>query len=107
MVSTIKIKGGPAPEASWLCRTPPSTVLSFRPESPAERSEADGAVEEPAFSRGRTQSGQEGAGTKPGGVGVEQFRHYLSGAEGVVEIESHWTARKRESMGLGLSLLKR
>ena len=24
------------------------------------------------------------------------FRHYLSGAEGVVEIESQWTARKRE-----------
>ena len=27
------------------------------------------------------------------------FRHYLSGAEGVVEIESQWTARKRERMG--------
>jgi len=28
------------------------------------------------------------------------FRHYLSGAEGVVEIESQWTARKRERMGV-------
>ncbi len=28
------------------------------------------------------------------------FRHYLTGAEGVVEIESHWTARKREALGI-------
>src|SRR5256886_6262995 len=28
------------------------------------------------------------------------FRHYLSGAEGVVEIESQWTARKRGRMGV-------
>ena len=28
------------------------------------------------------------------------FRHYLSGLEGVVEIESQWTARKRERMGI-------
>ena len=28
------------------------------------------------------------------------FRHYLSGAEGVVEIESQWTARRRERMGI-------
>jgi hypothetical protein len=27
------------------------------------------------------------------------FRHYVSGFEGVVEIESQWTARKREQMG--------
>jgi len=27
------------------------------------------------------------------------FRHYLTGVEGVVEIESQWTARKRERMG--------
>ena len=30
------------------------------------------------------------------------FRHYLSGIEGVVEIESQWSARKREQMGKGL-----
>ncbi len=30
------------------------------------------------------------------------FRHYLSGREGVVEIESQWTARKRERMGIVL-----
>jgi putative transposase len=28
------------------------------------------------------------------------FRHYASGVEGVVEVESQWTARKRERMGL-------
>lgn len=28
------------------------------------------------------------------------FRHYVSGIEGIVEIESHWTARRRESMGV-------
>jgi putative transposase len=28
------------------------------------------------------------------------FRHYLSGVERVVEIESQWTARKRERMGV-------
>jgi hypothetical protein len=28
------------------------------------------------------------------------FRHYLTGEESVVEIESHWTASKRERMGI-------
>jgi putative transposase len=28
------------------------------------------------------------------------FRHYLSGAVGVIEIESQWTARKREQRGI-------
>jgi putative transposase len=28
------------------------------------------------------------------------FRHYLTGVEGVVEIESEWTGRKRERMGM-------
>jgi putative transposase len=27
------------------------------------------------------------------------YRHYITGIEGVVEIESHWTARK-EQMGI-------
>ncbi len=30
------------------------------------------------------------------------FRHYLTGAEGVVEIESEWTGNKRERMGMPL-----
>jgi putative transposase len=28
------------------------------------------------------------------------FRHYVSGLEGTVEIESPWTARKREQLGV-------
>jgi len=28
------------------------------------------------------------------------FRHYVTGMDGVVEIESEWTARKREQMGI-------
>jgi len=32
------------------------------------------------------------------------FRHYLSGVEGVVEIESQWTARKREQMGVVMGI---
>ncbi|MGD0228407.1 MAG: hypothetical protein ABSF71_39400 [Terriglobia bacterium] len=28
------------------------------------------------------------------------FRHYVSGVDGVIEIESQWTARKREQMGV-------
>ena len=27
------------------------------------------------------------------------FRHYLTGVEGVVEVESRWTARRREQGG--------
>ena len=30
------------------------------------------------------------------------FRHYATGEEGVVEIESEWTGRKRERMGMRL-----
>ncbi len=30
------------------------------------------------------------------------FRHYMTGEEGVVEIESEWTGRKRERMGMQL-----
>jgi putative transposase len=32
------------------------------------------------------------------------FRHYVSGVEGAVEIESQWTARKREQLGVGAQL---
>ena len=35
------------------------------------------------------------------------FRHYVSGMEGVVEIESQWTARKREQMGIRVQLRQR
>ena len=32
------------------------------------------------------------------------FRHHLLGVEGVVEVESQWTARKRESLGAFLQV---
>jgi putative transposase len=32
------------------------------------------------------------------------FRHYATGDEGVVEIESEWTARRREQMGVRLEV---
>ena len=35
------------------------------------------------------------------------FRHYLTGLEGTVEIESEWTARKRERMGVTLTVVRR
>jgi len=35
------------------------------------------------------------------------FRHYATGVEGVVEIESQWTARKRERLGLVLRASRR
>ena len=35
------------------------------------------------------------------------FRHYLTGVESVVEIESGWTARKREQMGVFVQFAKR
>jgi len=35
------------------------------------------------------------------------YRHHLTGAEGVVEIESQWTARKREALGLFPQVEKR
>ena len=38
--------------------------------------------------------------SKPEEWAWSSFRHYATGAEGVVEIESHWTARKRERIGM-------
>ena len=40
-----------------------------------------------------------GLAEKPEDWPWSSFRHYLSGEESVVEIESEWTARKRERMG--------
>ena len=38
----------------------------------------------------------------PEDLAWSSFRHYVSGVEGVVEIESQWTARKREQMGVAV-----
>ncbi|MGE0405845.1 MAG: transposase, partial [Candidatus Korobacteraceae bacterium] len=35
------------------------------------------------------------------------FRHYATGVERTVEIESEWTARRRERMGITLQLVHR
>ncbi|MCU1284246.1 MAG: hypothetical protein JWO13_596 [Acidobacteriales bacterium] len=37
---------------------------------------------------------------KPEDWGWSSFNHYATGVEGVVEIETQWTARKREQMGI-------
>jgi putative transposase len=39
---------------------------------------------------------RRGLVSSPEGWAWSSFRHYVSGVEGVVEIESQWTARKRE-----------
>jgi hypothetical protein len=46
--------------------------------------------------RGRVRSPEDWAWSS--------FRHYISGVEGVVEIESQWTARKREQMGVAVGI---
>ncbi len=43
---------------------------------------------------------QRGLVSSPEQWAWSSFRHYLSGVEGVVEIESQWTARKREQFGV-------
>jgi REP-associated tyrosine transposase len=41
-----------------------------------------------------------GLAAKPEDWAWSSFRHYQTGTEGVVEIESEWTGRRRERMGL-------
>jgi len=41
---------------------------------------------------------------KPEDWAWSSFRHYATGVEGMVEIESEWTGRKRERMGMPLRL---
>ena len=43
---------------------------------------------------------QRGLVERPEDWTWSSFRHYMNGAEGVVEIESQWTARKREQAGI-------
>ena len=37
---------------------------------------------------------------KPEDWNWSSYRHYLTGIEGVIEIESEWTGRKRERLGI-------
>jgi putative transposase len=43
---------------------------------------------------------KRGLATSPEDWEWSSFRHYLTGEPGVVEIESQWTARQRESLGV-------
>ncbi len=43
---------------------------------------------------------ERGLVARPEDWAWSSFRHYLSGEAGVVEIESQWTARKREQRGI-------
>ena len=43
---------------------------------------------------------KRGLVAKPEDWEWSSFRHYLTGERGVVEIESHWTARERERAGM-------
>ncbi len=43
---------------------------------------------------------RRGLVVRPEGWKWSSFGHYATGAEGVVEIESQWTARKRERLGV-------
>ena len=45
---------------------------------------------------------KRGLVVKPEDWPWSSFRHYMTGTEGVVEIESEWTGRKRERMGIPL-----
>ncbi len=49
---------------------------------------------------------QRGLVEKPEDWAWSSFRHYATGVEGVVKIESEWTARMRERMGV-IPILKR
>ena len=48
-----------------------------------------------------------GLGERPQDWEWSSFRHYTSGVEGVVEIESQWTARRRELLGEASQVIRR
>lgn len=48
--------------------------------------------------------GKRGLVKRPEDYLWSSFRHYAYGEAGVVEIESQWTARKREQVGIFLTL---
>jgi putative transposase len=68
----------------------------FNVWSEAKRAEKLRYIHRNPVKRGLAQSPEDWAWSS--------FRHYLSGVEGVVEIESQWTARKREEMGVVLGI---
>ena len=52
----------------------------------------------------RTKSVKRGLCVKPTNWEWSSFRHCATGFEGIVQIESEWTARKRERAGITLTV---
>jgi putative transposase len=80
-----------APEPFWQAR-----YFDFNVWSEAKRIEKLRYLHRNPVARGLVE--------KPQDWPWSSFRHYATGFEGVVEIESEWTARKRESMGIRLKV---
>lgn len=76
----------------WLPR-----YYDFNVWSESKRTEKLRYIHRNPVSRGLAQSPEQWAWSS--------FRHYVSGVEGVVEIESQWTARRREHLGIAPQLV--
>jgi len=50
---------------------------------------------------------ERGLVSRPEEWAWSSFRHYATGEDSVVEIESQWTAQKRERMGLSPTMRRR
>ena len=81
-------KGG-APKHLWQAR-----YYDFNVRTPEKRVEKLRYMHRNPVKRGLVE--------KPEDWAWSSFRHYATGVEGVVEIESQWTGTKRERMGLPL-----
>ena len=88
-----KLAGG-APKRFWQKR-----YYDFNVWSEAKRIEKLRYIHRNPVKRGLAE--------KPEDWAWSSFRHYATGLEGVVEIESEWTAQRRERMGLALTLKSR
>jgi hypothetical protein len=62
------------------------------------RTDYGNAAQSPQVSANRTVA--RGLVARPEDWKWSSYRHYLTGVEGTVEIESEWTARRREQMGI-------
>lgn len=77
------------PEPFWL-----ANYYDFNVWSEAKRREKLRYIHRNPVKRGLVE--------RPEGWAWSSFRHYATGFEGTVEIESEWTARKRERVGVVL-----
>jgi len=81
-------KGG-APQHFWQARS-----YDFNVRTPEKRIAKLRYMQRNPVKRGLVEQPEDWAWSS--------FRHYATGVEGAVEIESEWTGRKRERMGLAL-----